>query len=599
MTIRATRISFIAATAALVAPGVAFAQAAPYARVAANSPEACAQICGTDRVCSSWTFGGQTRAGSPGSQGAQPGLCALSASPTPRAGPGQVAGLPVRTTVPLQQSVPQATRPLAPGASLAPGGGAPVRGAWGVQPAPWLASAGPTGPGQPLVPLAPASRPPAAQLPPAAAAPVSGSGQGARIEFDQPGLPPGLPRAEGAPPLPAQATRAASMPPPQQVTPRTVPATPPAALQPVTQAAPVAPRPLPPAQPAPAPPRTTVPAAPAAPAAGTAAGTAAGGGQRPARRAGSGQPRELSPPPWRPEPPAAGRDSSAVAPAAVPATTMAAAGAPPSPVPQPQIAAAPQIDRGQPAPAGPVVPASVQPGADGMIDAAEAYRARNYARVVPGDAPTGAMGTGPAGGAAGGAAPLAAAGGPPPGVDPRAWEAARGPDGMIDAAELRRQQMRLDRERGVPAYSVQQEWSDVEASRAAQRAATGSPDNRVIPGSVPLEGGDFGQRITPEEAAAQEREDATPEGEEGAAREPARRRPGAGTPRRSRSDESAAVNPAIDPGGGSRVQMAAAVPQAGRPPIQRSGLPRRQPPAAASAGSNALDREPQLAGGPG
>lgn len=172
---------------------------------------------------------------------------------------------------------------------------------------------------------------------------------------------------------------------------------------------------------------------------------------------------------------------------------------------------------------------------------------------------------------------------------------------MIDAAELRRQQLRLDRERGVPAYSVQQEWSDVEASRAAQRAATGSPDNRVIPGSVPLEGGDFGQRITPEEAAAQEREDATPAGEEGEARQPARRRPGAGTPRRSRPDGSAAVNPAVDPGGGSRTQVAALEPAAGRPLVQRtaSGPLRRQPPAAASTGSNALDREPQLAGGPG
>ena len=196
-----------------------------------------------------------------------------------------------------------------------------------------------------------------------------------------------------------------------------------------------------------------------------------------------------------------------------------------------------------------------------------------------------------------------AAGGPPPGVDPRAWEAARGPDGMIDAAELRRQQMRLDRERGVPAYSVQQEWSDVEASRAAQRAATGSPDNRVIPGSVPLEGGDFGQRITPEEAAAQEREGATSEGEGEAASRAPRRRSGAGTPRRSRSDESAAVNPAVDPGARSRVQMAAVgpaqQPSAGRPLVQRtsSGPLRRQPPAASD--SNALDREPTLAGGPG
>lgn len=595
MTIRATRISFLAVTAALVAPGLASAQAAPYARVAATSPEACAQICGTDRVCGSWTFGGQSRVYGQGSQGAQPGLCALSSSPTPRAGPGQVAGLPVRTTVPLQQSVPQTTIPLAPGASLTPGGGAPARGAWGVQPAPWLASAGPAGPGQPLMPLAPASRPSAPQVPPVAAAPVTGGGQGARIEFDQPALP----RAEGAPPLPAPAARAASMPPPQQVMPRTAPATPPPAVQPVTQTGAVAPRPLPPSQPQPAAPRTATPPAPAA----AAAGTAAGSGQRPARRPGSGQPREPSPPPWRPEAPAAARQSSSVPPAAVPPAAMAAAVAPPAPVPQPQIAASPQIDRGQPAPAGPVVPASVQPGADGMIDAAEAYRARNYARVVPADAPAGAMGTGPASGtasgASGGAVPGSAAGGPPPGVDPRAWEAARGPDGMIDAAELRRQQLRLDRERGVPAYSVQQEWSDVEASRAAQRAATGSPDNRVIPGSVPLEGGDFGQRITPEEAAAQEREDATPEGEQGEARQPSRRRPGAGTPRRSRSDGSAAVNPAIDPGAGSRTQVAAIEPAAGRPLIQRtsSGPLRRQPPAA--AGSNALDREPQLAGGPG
>lgn len=236
-----------------------------------------------------------------------------------------------------------------------------------------------------------------------------------------------------------------------------------------------------------------------------------------------------------------------------------------------------------------------------MIDAAEAYRARNYARVVPADAPTGAMSaaTGGTPGGTPGAAP-AAAGGPPPGIDPRAWEAARGPDGMIDAAELRRQQMRLDRERGVPAYSVQREWSDVEASRETQRAATGSPDNRVIPGSVPLEGGDFGERITPEQAAAQEREDATPQTEEGEARDAApRRRPGAGTPRRSRTDESAAVNPAIDPGAGSRAQVAALEPARSEGQRTRTSAPRRQSAPVASNSSNALDREPQLAGGPG
>jgi hypothetical protein len=242
-------------------------------------------------------------------------------------------------------------------------------------------------------------------------------------------------------------------------------------------------------------------------------------------------------------------------------------------LPAPQMAAAPQIARGtapeQSVPIQPIV------GEDGMVDAAEAYRARLAAQRA--------------------AAPPPA---PPPGVSPEVLAAARTSDGQIDAAEMRRAQLRADRAAGVPTYSVQREWEGVEAAREASRAATGSPDNRVIPGSVPVLPPDWEEREAEPDPYRVGSEPGSEDrsAEAGDETEPARRRPGAGAPRRS--------SLGVDPSGGARGRERATSEDAQaeqsdgtrRGFFSRSTGPLRRPRPEPDA---ALDREPTLAGGPG
>ncbi|GBF57535.1 hypothetical protein PbB2_01202 [Candidatus Phycosocius bacilliformis] len=61
----------------------------------------------------------------------------------------------------------------------------------------------------------------------------------------------------------------------------------------------------------------------------------------------------------------------------------------------------------------------------------------------------------------------------------------RGPDGMIDAAAMRRAQLNAARDKGQPAYAVQREWEAVEAERQ-RAAATGEVRPDPLAGTVPV-----------------------------------------------------------------------------------------------------------------
>lgn len=150
-------------------------------------------------------------------------------------------------------------------------------------------------------------------------------------------------------------------------------------------------------------------------------------------------------------------------------------------------------------------------------------------------------------------------------------ESFRGPDGMIDAAAMRRAQLAASAGQGQPSYSVEREWGAVAAEQARARAAGEPPPPDPLLGTVPIAPPETPRprRAPAAEEAQSDAPDAAPEAA------PPRRTPGRGVPRSAASREQVAEN----------------ARPTGRGPLRKGRAPRADPP-------QALDREPRLNGGP-
>jgi hypothetical protein len=162
-------------------------------------------------------------------------------------------------------------------------------------------------------------------------------------------------------------------------------------------------------------------------------------------------------------------------------------------------------------------------------------------------------------------------------VDASNPENFRGPDGMIDAAAMRRAQLAAAGANGQPAYSVQREWEAVEAERQRARAAG---EQRVDPlaGTVPVP-------ETAQERRAREREEARQNSEQ------------RGDDPESDNDQvSELATPAKR--GSQGATTAQRRPAKRQELAQASQAPTRQR-ARQPKPPRLIDREPKLDGGPG
>jgi hypothetical protein len=539
----------------------ALAQDGGYVRFPSASPEACAMACAGDRMCASWSFGTSARSyGQSQTRAEGSGMCTFSGSSAVRNSPGIVSGLPRRETqsvsVPLMAAPPtqtnQTNQSYAPQGYRANNQSNSNASGWDVRPAPWL------------------------------------SNGGSVVQQNEPQS-----QSRGAP----QVLR--PVPPIPSPTPTAAPRIdydPPVHQQPITQYAP--PRMAPPAAPAPAPiyfpqrsavpiptvptyvpptierspsisapPQQTAPFAIPAPPPGTR--DVQGGDIAPPQAVAPARPR-----------PARGLPKSRTSrAAATPAT------APPA---VPIASSAPEADSD-----GVSIPLPTRPLAAAAPTTTRPSRRPGPARGVPRSAATAAR-TAPleetAIGAATGASPprqeTAARPAPGRGVprtpvrDPSNPESFRGPDGMIDAAEMRRAQLNAARDQGTPAYSVQREW---EAVAAEGQRAEAAGEVRVDPlagtSPVPPPPETRAERrareaeeaaATAEEARTNTRDGDTPE--EAAPLSRATKKRGARGVPRTQAPRQTSANEATAP--------------------RRARASRRVP-------AQALDREPRLSGGPG
>jgi hypothetical protein len=477
----------------------ALAQTSGYVRFAAPDAQSCALACGGDQMCASWTYGSSARAYG---QGGASGMCTFTTSSSPLVAPGLVSGLPRRSATPIPAPVvapPARQSPAASGGGnqvrpMAPQGGPASRGASG-----WDVRPAPWlnhTQAQPQAQVQPQQFPNAPAM----------LGQPASPPLPSP-VPFAAPRIDFEPqraPLPSQVGG------------------------PIVLTQPTAPPPRPQVQaPSYAPPVMMTPPPPSGTQMLPQQGDGAVSVPMPVRpRAGSGVPRQpqagLVP---------GGRSADTEGPPQVAPVTVApprrssGRGTPraKSSSIAPQTSSAPVVEANAP---------QIAPAASNL-----AAPPRQTTQTRPG-AP---------------ASPARQAV-----RDPFNPESFRGPDGMIDAAEMRRAQVEAARTQGGQAYSVQREW---EAVATEQRRAEEAGEVRVDPlaGTVPVP--------PPPETAAQRR---AREAEEAEIAAEERRASG-----QSEVDERPVAQPTRTRPRGAR------------------GTPRTRAPAPT------IDREPRLAGGPG
>lgn len=565
----------------------AVAQTSGYVSFGSPNAEACATACGSDALCASWVYGtrarsyGQYRSGGQNQSG---GMCTFTTASTPQSSPGIVSGLPRRTTqtpqsfpaqsgsrgnmtVPSQTMPPQTMPPQT--MQSAPRPTNQSNSGWEVRPAPWLSRA----PSQNFTPansgLEPQTQPTRAT--PAMPSPVPFNAP--RIDYD----PPRNPSTGGpvvltpaplvqAPQIQAPQIQAPQSPMPQtrlpqsQLAPMATPQyAPPSVLQSPIPARPVAvpPRSPNPALIAPPPPPSTEPFPEGAVLVPDAQSPTSVRVPLPTqRRAGSGVPRAAAPSAIMGERVDDVNGPPQTAPVTIAPPRRTARGVPkakasePTRPPQPSAA----------------TPSNMEPAQTATQEQPPVIAAppRQIPQVRP--------------------APVAQRRAPV--RDPSNPESFRGPDGMIDAAEMRRAQLEAARAQGTPAYSVQREWEAVAAER--QRAEDAG-EVRVDPlaGTVPVPpppetAAQRRARIAEEaEIAAEERRQSgeVEEDVEPAARQTRSPTRGArGTPRQRAPRAQSTDTPTASPIGLTQ------------PPTSRTRA-RAQP-------AQALDREPRLGGGP-